>query len=288
MKELDQYFNPSLLLLCLQALTSIIRRDFFPDVAKLEKDLSRVDSGLLVGGNSTGVHHGTTSVRTESGRDTATGMEGAPGAVGGATEIGVPSGSELPLEQRGLDRYLSSHESEDDASFKEVLEKARQEHRLRHAWLHQREQQYSALAAPATTLAITQGPAHTTPIEKSSGAVLDSWTYTAKNSLMYVPEGVEKSAAEVMKEAGKSREIIHDNTRLSRQFMKNLEQITTPSSQIKPVSAREKIGVDGRAEAEEDNPRVLGYDFVATPQIQPGKVCNYKIYYCTYLINKYT
>jgi len=254
-------------------LTDIIRRDFFPDIVKLEKDLSRVDGrSLVVGGDSTSVRRDIASVRTEGGHDLATGVGDTPGVGGVATEMGVTPDSEVPSEQRGLDRYLTGHESEDDASFREVLEKARQEHQQRYAWLHQRERQYSAITGSSTTLAITQGHTQTTPTEESSGAVLNSWTYTAKNSLMYVPEGVDKSAEEAMKEAGKSREIVHGNTRLSQQFLKQLEQVPPTSSQIKPASAREKIGVDGKAEAEDDNPRVLGYDFIATPQIQPGKV----------------
>ena len=47
-------------------------------------------------------------------------------------------------------------------------------------------------------------------------AGVDSWSYTAKNSLMYVPEGMVVSVKEALKNVPKPREIVHENTRLSR------------------------------------------------------------------------
>ncbi len=185
-----------------------------------------------------------------------------------AVDIAVGTGQ----RQRGLDDYLSKHESEDDASFREILDKSREAHQQKYAWLHMKEQQYAALPS-SNTLAITQGPVQPTPNQEASGLGLNAWSYTSKNSLMYVPEGREQSTMEVMKETSKKREIVHGNTRLSQDFVTKFQKINTPTPQVKPAAAKEKIGVDGKAECGEGTPQVQGYGFVATPQIQPGEYC---------------
>ena len=229
-------------------------------------DLGRADSTVGISVQGAASVQGATSIR---GGNTET-SQLRPGTNSGG-DVGVSGDADEAGARLGLDQYLSKHESEDDASFKEILDRSSEAHQQKHAWLHQKEVQYAILQAPSTTLALTEGPAQTPPSEVCTSGVLNSWTYTAKNSLMYIPDGVDKSAMEVMKEAGKTREIVHDNTRLSRQFVKKLQQVPAPSSQIKPASAKEKIGVDGRTETGEDSPQVQGYGFIATPQIQPGE-----------------
>ena len=172
----------------------------------------------------------------------------------------------------GLDQFLNKYQSEDDASFNEMLEKYRVAHQQKYAWLQQKERDYAALPS-SSNLAITDSSGSR---DESRRAVLDSWTYTAKNSLMYIPEGVEYNALELLERSRKTKAIVHSNTRLPGQFVKKLQEgATTSSSGRSKNVGNDKIGVDGRAECAEDSPQVKGYGFMVTPQIQPGM-----LYWC--------
>ena len=203
----------------LQELTNIVRRDFFPDLEKLEKE-----------------------VRDE---------------VGGNMD---PTGGDKPVLR--LDQFLNQYESEDDASFANVLEKESELHHQKHSWLHKQEEQ-SRLSAQKK-LAIAES-AESQGTNRRAG--LDSWTYTAKNSLMYVPEGVESSAVESIQESNRTRKIVHSNTRLPEQFIHKYQHDSHCESR-KP--AQEKVGVDGKVLAVDESPKVNGYGFLSTPQIKPG------------------
>ena len=196
-----------------------------------------------------------------------------------------------PEENTGLDRFLSKYQSEDDASFGEIMEKAAEEHRLKHAWLRLKEKEYSntlSLEAPEQRLAITDG---SNPSEGNSGrememiehrpAGLNSWSYTAKNTLMYIPDGVEQSAMELVQKATKGREIVHSNTRLSREFIRKREaalqaKAAGDEGEGSSKAKSDKIGVDGKTLTPGETPSVDGYKFVATPQIHPGTYMNSK------------
>ena len=95
--------------------------------------------------------------------------------------------SERAESDRGLDSYLSRNTNEDDASFAEILKENQKKHELKHAWLYEQEQerkedQEKALALPS----VEQQAA----IEGPRTQELQTWEYTAKNALMYVPEGM--------------------------------------------------------------------------------------------------
>lgn len=139
-----------------------------------------------------------------------------------------------------------------------MLEKASEIHHKKHAWLHEKEEEYQKLAMEQK-LSIGEG-------KRKAG--LDSWTYTAKNTLMYVPDGVECSAVEAVKGATKMREIVHSNTRLSQQFVKKQQLLINVNQPQRPP--QDKIGIDGKIASGEESPKVNGYGFVATPIIHPG------------------
>lgn len=154
-----------------------------------------------------------------------------------------------------LDQFLNRYESEDDSSFAEMLVKSKEVHEQKHAWLHDKEKEYAKLTSD-NKLALPENKRH---------AGLNSWTYTAKNSLMYVPDGVDSSAVEKVQEAVRNREIIHSNTRLPPQFVHKCHH--TSDQTKKPT--QEKVDVDGKALASK-TPEVDGYGFLSTPKIQPG------------------
>lgn len=209
------------------------------------------------------------------------------GGPGESSDGQPPEAKKLkPEEAKGLDQFLSKYQSEDDASFGELMEKAAEEHRQKHAWLRAKEKEYAntlPLEGPEQRLAITggsegRGDGDGTVVQHRPAGV-KTWNYTAKNTLMYIPEGVEESSKELVQKATKGREIVHSNTRLSREFIKKREatvramaageegeMVGGPSK-----SKSEKIGVDGKTLAPGETPSVNGYKFVATPQIHPGE-----------------
>lgn len=293
-----------------QALTTIIRRDFFPDVAKLEAQLEFIEasetndydklreiSERFASTTHTPAPAATTPATFETpsvgatprmtgGR--ATKRSGRPGEPSSSDEH-LPEAKKLkPEESKGLDQFLSKYQSEDDASFGELMEKAAEEHRLKHSWLRAKEKEYSnALEAPEQRLAITNGESsgkeRGMEIAEQRRAGLNSWTYTAKNTLMYIPDGVEQSAKELVDKATKGREIAHSNTRLSREFLRKREAVVRAMAAGEDgdgsqKTKSDKIGVDGKTLVPGETPSVNGYKFVATPQIHPGMLV-LRLYY---------
>lgn len=197
-----------------------------------------------------------------------------------------------------LDSYLSKYHSEDDASFAELMEKTQQKHREKYAWLYEQEQkakQYALEFQPssdgttANQLAITDGcnvqEGHSSEGKGPSTAQartgqVKTWTYTAKNPLMYIPEGMEMTAKEKLELPGAQREILHSNTRLSKSFLSQMKSFNPNSSEMGGAGqpAGQKIGVDGNLLDKGDgSPTVNGYGFVSTPVIEPGA---YMYVYC--------
>ena len=180
------------------------------------------------------------------------------------------------MEDYTLDRFLSKYESEDDASFAEIMEKTKEQHRAKHEWLYEKEREYtqSIGAPPEQMLAITDGGEEdggkSKQIEPKRSGV-ESWTYTVKNTLMYIPDGLERSALEKVSDASKKREVVHSNTRLSSAFVRKMHGALKGAGEGEGgKGVKDKVGVDGRVQDPSASPQVNGYGFVATPQIQPG------------------
>ncbi len=97
---------------------------------------------------------------------------------------------------------------------------------------------------------------------------LDSWTYTAKNTLMYIPEGVPLTDQQELELAKRTRIINHSNTRFNSEMLKSLSEtssiINTPNSQntqnkMNPtIKIITKIGLDGKEAVSSDTPKVRG------------------------------
>ena len=214
-------------------------------------------------------------------------MRQAPSASGGPKgtseggEGGPPDAKRRKKpEERRLDAFLARYESEDDASFGELMDKAHEQHLQKHAWLFEKVDEANlALEAPdrGQTLAITDGGEEAElggggGREGGEGGVLKTWRYTPKNTLMYIPDGVEESAKERVEREKDARKVVHGNTRLSSTFLRKTQAaVAQMEGQDKVVAAKEKIGVDGRPLADEtESPQVNGYGFEATPHIHPG------------------
>lgn len=286
-----------------QALTTIIQRDFFPDVAKLEAQLEFIEASessdyeklreiserfamTIHTPAPTAATPGTfetpsVAATPETRGNRASKRSGRPEEISTSSEH-LPEAKKLkPEESKGLDQFLSKYQSEDDASFGELMEKAAKEHSLKHSWLRAKEKEYSnTLEAPEQRLAITDGESGSSgrgmEVAEQRRAGLDSWTYTAKNTLMYIPDGVEQSTKELIRKATKGREIVHSNTRLSREFLRKREaalraMAAGEEGEGSQKAKSDKVGVDGKTLVPGETPSVNGYKFVATPQIHPGR-----------------
>ncbi|KAM5226554.1 splicing factor ESS-2 homolog isoform 2-T2 [Hipposideros larvatus] len=193
----------------IEGLQTVIQRDFFPDVEKLQAqkeyleaeengDLERMRQIAIKFGSALGkmsreppapyvtpatfetpeVHTGTGMVVNKP-QGRSQGLEDGDGEAGEEEE-------KEPLPS--LDVFLSQYTSEDNASFQEIMEVAKEKNRARHAWLYQAEEEFEKRQKDNLTLPSAEHQA----IESSQAGV-ETWKYKAKNSLMYYPEGVTES-----------------------------------------------------------------------------------------------
>ncbi|XP_070573022.1 splicing factor ESS-2 homolog [Ptychodera flava] len=164
-----------------------------------------------------------------------------------------------------LDAYLSKNTSEDNASFSQIMRVAEEKEREKHAWIYSAEKEHAEQQQKmleGTDLKAIKGV--NKPVE--------TWTYQAKNMLMYVPEGVEDSVEEKIQKK-KPREIVHENTRFGVNPFNLTQQKDTlaRAAAAKAAIWRGKIGPDGKEIMAEETPNVNGYSFVATPSPAPGR-----------------
>ncbi|KAK1328546.1 hypothetical protein QTO34_012119 [Cnephaeus nilssonii] len=162
-----------------------------------------------------------------------------------------------------LDVFLSRYTSEDNASFQEIMEVAKEKSRARHAWLYQAEEEFEKRQKDNLALPSAEHQA----IESSQAGV-ETWKYKAKNSLMYYPEGVPDEE-QLFK---KPRQVVHKNTR----FLRDPFSQALSRSQLQQAAAlnaqhkQGKVGPDGKELIPQESPRVGGFGFVATPSPAPG------------------
>ncbi|XP_060051025.1 splicing factor ESS-2 homolog isoform X2 [Erinaceus europaeus] len=265
----------------IEGLQTVIQRDFFPDVEKLQAqkdyleaeengDLERMRQIAIKFGSSLGKMsreppppYVTPATFETPEVHTGSGVVGSkPRPQGRGLEEGEAAEEEKePLPS--LDVFLSRYTSEDNASFQEIMEVAKEKSRARHAWLYQAEEEFEKrqkdnLARPSAEHQAI----------KSSQAGVETWKYKAKNSLMYYPEGVPDEE-QLFK---KPRQVVHKNTR----FLRDPFSQALSRSQLQQAAAlnaqhkQGKVGPDGKELIPQESPRVGGFGFVATPSPAPG------------------
>lgn len=167
-----------------------------------------------------------------------------------------------------LDKFLARNTSEDNTSFVDMMSEAEKKHRIKNAWLfdkvdEQLEAKEQYLALPSIEQQALE------PLMTSS---VQTWTYEPRNAVMYVPDGVADSAEERIRKAGMAREIVHKNTRFTENPF-NADHSKESISAAANAQARilpGRIGADGKEILPVQSPRVGGYGFVATPSPAPG------------------
>ncbi|KAJ8713030.1 hypothetical protein PYW08_008334 [Mythimna loreyi] len=160
-----------------------------------------------------------------------------------------------------LDSYLSTHTSEDNASYDRVIALENKKRAAKLATQLQSEVTSKAIADAALVLPSIEQQADQTERPHE----LDTWRYTAKNYIMYVPEGAA-SQRPPPKPA-----LLHHNTRLRAEpfdHAKNKEAISA-IARSQDASVTGKIGVDGVSISNEKASDA--YPLVATPSPRPGE-----------------
>ncbi|XP_004716371.1 splicing factor ESS-2 homolog [Echinops telfairi] len=210
----------------IEGIQTVIQRDFFPDVEKLQAqkeyleaeengDLERMRQIAIKFGSALGkmsreplppyvtpATFETPEVHTGPGVGAHKSRARCRGAEDGEA---MEEEEKEPLPS--LDVFLSCCTSEDNASFQEIMEVAKEKSRARHAWLYQAEEEFEKRQQENLALPSAEHQA----IESGKAGV-ETWKYKAKNSLMYYPEGVPDEE-QLFK---KPRQVVHKNTRFLR------------------------------------------------------------------------
>ncbi|XP_007119126.1 splicing factor ESS-2 homolog isoform X2 [Physeter macrocephalus] len=193
----------------IEGLQTVIQRDFFPDVEKLQAqkeyleaeengDLERMRQISIKFGSALGKMsreppppYVTPATFETPEVHTGTGVVGSK-ARGRGHSLEDGDGEATEEEEReplpSLDVFLSRYTSEDNASFQEIMEVAKEKSRARHAWLYQAEEEFEKRQKDNLAL-----PSAECQAVESGQAGVETWKYKAKNSLMYYPEGVNES-----------------------------------------------------------------------------------------------
>ncbi|KAK5638194.1 hypothetical protein RI129_012489 [Pyrocoelia pectoralis] len=167
-----------------------------------------------------------------------------------------------------LDQFLSSHTSQDNESFEEIMVESEKKHREKYYYLYNEEDK--CVKDQAEMLALPSLEQQCALPEKKLN--VDTWNYKNKNYIMYIPDGVDLTADEQIEMSKRRQEVVHLNTRLQGNPF-NEDQSKETISELAKSQAKildGKIGVDGKELMPVDGPNMNGFSFVRTPSPRPG------------------
>ncbi|KAI8140675.1 nuclear protein DGCR14 [Fennellomyces sp. T-0311] len=258
-----------------EALSSIIERDFFPHLSKLKAQqnyLQAQQSGTLADLEkaSKALHR---LERTPSARRNTEARSTVRSTTRSTTESDKTSNTPLnyynqdavDLDDRvnldlSLDQFQTLYTSEDNASFTEVLEKTNAKRREKYKWLLDKE------AAPMIT-----GEERKMIEYATSPAV---WKYTAKNALMYIPEGTGQSYLNEVESRAPAKAIEYSNTQFAIPQVPSRSKIATPQNGAAQTPWKDLCGIgeDGESIDTDVNSNYRGYRLVdSTPTLTPSR-----------------
>lgn len=265
-----------------EELEKIIKRDFFPDLDKLraqneylealeKNDIPKLQEILFryrpkagSGGPLSSIHGMYNTPASFDTPDIA--RNSSPPRTDVSSDESKTDASEL--KSLSLDEFFSSFTSEDNASFESIMWKSAYQHRLKYPWLYKDEEDEQKKITDMLTLPSSEKPL---AIEGKESAGPITWAYKNKNSLMYVPDGVEFTAKEKLLYE-KRQKIMHDNTRFaSPPFDEQANKAAIAEAASVQAKMKEgKVGIDGKEILPDESPVVNGYGFVGTPSPAPG------------------
>ncbi|XP_075983453.1 ess-2 splicing factor homolog [Anticarsia gemmatalis] len=261
-----------------EGIAKIIQRDFFPDLEKLKaqnefleatenKDYARLRELTRKYSGSRPPTEPYNSPATFDTPHLDRPFTPSEGAAAGGDPVETRSASHSQdkpkdiTDNHSLDSFLSTHTSEDNASYDRVIALEDKKRAAKLATQMQAEITSAALADSALALPSIEQQADQTDRPHE----LDTWRYKAKNYIMYVPDGAGSQRAPP------KPELVHHNTRLKAEpfdHIKNKEAITA-IARSQDASVTGKIGVDGVSISTEKPGGE--YSFVATPSPRPGE-----------------
>ncbi|VDO94566.1 unnamed protein product [Soboliphyme baturini] len=167
-----------------------------------------------------------------------------------------------------LDAFLRQSTSEDNASFEEIVEAEEAKRYDKNAWMYCAEQAHKEnICKQQALLGADEQLALPAPRVASVG----NWFYSAKNSLMFIPEGAKLTAEEMeIKKKNAERVIVHKNTRFNEDpFAKDATQPLLNKSAVALAAAGQgKVDVLGN-EIKFGN-AMQKFSTVVTPSPMPG------------------
>lgn len=107
-----------------------------------------------------------------------------------------------------LDAFQAKYTSEDNASFQSVLHKQNEATRDKYSWIFDKEKKQLLLQCTNDSLLL-----HNNPSGHLDAIHVDEWKYTAKNALIFGPEGAPLPLNDVKPPRGDPKAIIHSATR---------------------------------------------------------------------------
>lgn len=173
-----------------------------------------------------------------------------------------------------LDNFLAKNTSEDNVSFESLIEETEKKQKLKQhqCWLFEKEKFHQLKLE--SSLMLENPCEENEEITKS----LDSWKYTSKNTLMYIPEGVSLTPEEELINSKKVRIINHANTRLSEQALNSIQKQVVKPNQTNNINNNNtnaviKFDVDGKVCTPKETPKIKGYSLVEpSPSPMPGRL----------------
>ncbi|KAI9139358.1 nuclear protein Es2-domain-containing protein [Paraphysoderma sedebokerense] len=236
----------------IEALSHIIQRDFFPDLKRLKTETdyyTALEFGDLEKIKS--LQWELEKLKSDQTNNDNTSSSTIKAASVESQLLNQPPSSSLPSDinlSLSLDAFQTKYTSEDNASFSEILDKMNEKKRERYRWIYDKEKQKLALEGPK-------------PGDDSGRpALIQSWDYTAKNALMYIPDGVALDVSTMLNE--KSRKaapsVTHSATRFSETSTKALQKAEDTANE------QPQVAISGE-------PQVNGFGFVdSTPAPHPS------------------
>jgi len=258
-------------------LETIIQRDFFPDLNKLQVQASYLEAlesndisklreiyeKYSVGPTIPDSHRGGASPATfeTPTRDFADNESVHSSASKSCTSQDVRDVDD------SLDEFLFKHTSEDNESFEEMMDDAKRKHRLKYSWLYNSEK--DSQSKQDTCLAL---PSIEKQAVEDTSTMVDTWKYRVHNSIMYVPDGAPLSMEEKVKLTLDKEHIVHGNTHfLGNPFdeSRNREAVRQ-AAQLQSNTREGHVDVDGKEIKSSTAPTVNGFSFMKTPSPAPG------------------
>lgn len=269
----------------LQTLNRIIEKDFFPDLPKLRNQLEWLDA--LERDDVDRMRQIQERMTTGRASAAPTPARSNPSATPRLEELSaaelhqqVEAKALKAAEKLRLDAFQARYTSEDNHAFDKLMEAAAARKREKYAWLYKAQDEQQVL--------LLEGPG----MRPSEQAQPLTWQYQAKNQLMYVPDGVPFTAAELAeRNRGPAPELVHANTRLPVAPPASASAQSTPSRSPAPgaesaasrlaapwrtelsVASRDRIDLDdlqAGGPRVPQSPRVGAYSLLPPPSPAPG------------------